>query len=73
MSKNVVFNPSLKISKYKEKKIELEFSGGPTYTIGQTSLQPDINNNGWGARGDLDGTIYLPGNFQVGTYSFLPV
>jgi Outer membrane protein beta-barrel family len=69
MSKNVVFNPSLKISKYKEKKIELGFSGGPTYTIGQTSLQPNINNNGWGARGDLDGTIYLPGKFQVGTYS----
>jgi hypothetical protein len=68
-SNNVVFNPSLKISKYKEKKIEFEFSGGPTYTIGQTSLQPDINNNGWGARGDLDGTIYLPGNFKVGTYS----
>ena len=69
MSKNVVFNPSLRISKYKEKKIELGFSGGPTYTIGQTSLQPDINNNGWGARGNLDGTIYLPAKFQVGTYS----
>jgi Outer membrane protein beta-barrel family len=69
MSKNVVFNPSLRISKYKEKKIELGFSGGPTYTIGQTSLQPNINNNGWGARADLNGTIYLLGKFQVGTYS----
>ncbi len=69
MSKNEVFNPSLRISMYKEKKIELGLSGGPTYTIGQTSLQPNINNNGWGAQAGLDGTIYLPLNFQVGTYS----
>jgi hypothetical protein len=69
MSKNYVFSPMLNISMFKEKKIELGFSGGPTYTISQSSLQPNINNNGWGAKGDLDGTIYLPGNFQVGTYS----
>ena len=69
MSKNYVLSPSLNISMYKEKKIELGFSGGPTYTISQTSLQPNINNNGWGATAGLDGTIYLPGNFQVGTYS----
>jgi len=69
MSKNYVFSPMLNISMFKEKKVELGFSGGPTYTISQSSLQPNINNNGWGAKGDLDGTIYLPGNFQVGTYS----
>ncbi len=46
MSKNIVFNPSLRISMYKEKKIEMGLSGGPTYTISQTSLQPNINNNG---------------------------
>jgi len=68
-SKNYVFSPMLRISMYKEKKVELGLSGGPTYTISQSSLQPNINNNGWGAKGDVDGTIYLPGNFQVGTYS----
>jgi len=69
MSKNFVFNPSLNISIYKEKKIEMSLSGGPTYTISQTSLQPNINNNGWGAQAGLNGTVYLPLNFQVGTYS----
>ncbi len=69
MSKNYVLNPSLRISMYKEKKIELGFSGGPTYSISQTSLQPDINNNGWGAKANLDGTIYLPAGFQFGSYS----
>ena len=69
MSKNFVFNPSLNISMYKEKKIDLSLSGGPTYTISQTSLQPNINNNGWGAQAGLNGTVYLPLKFQVGTYS----
>ena len=69
MSKNYVFNPSLIFSIYKDRKINFYVSGGPTYTISQTSLQPNINNNGWGARADVDGTIYLPGKFQIGTYS----
>ncbi len=69
MSKNYVFNPSLNVSIYKDKKINFGISGGPTYTISQTSLQPNVNNNGWGARADVEGTIYLPGKFQVGTYS----
>jgi hypothetical protein len=69
MSKNIVYNPSLNISMHKEKKVDLNLSGGPTYTTSQTSLQPNINNNGWGAQANLDGTIYLPLDFQVGTYS----
>jgi len=69
MSKNYVFNPLLVLQIYKQKKIELGFQGGPTYTISETSLQPKVNNNGWGAQGGLNGTIYLPGKFQVGTYS----
>jgi hypothetical protein len=69
MSKNYVLNPSINLGMYKEKKIQLGFQAGPTYTISETSLQPKINNNGWGARADMDGTIYLPAKFQVGTYS----
>ncbi len=69
MSKNYVFNPMLILQMFKQKKIEFGFNGGPTYTISETSLQPKVNNNGWGARGGLNGTIYLPGKFQVGTYS----
>ncbi|HVV54628.1 MAG TPA: TonB-dependent receptor [Mucilaginibacter sp.] len=67
MTKSYTFNPSFNISKYKEKKIEIYLRGGPTYTISQSSLQPQDNNNGWGARGDGGFTIYLPGKFQIGT------
>ncbi|HTD42385.1 MAG TPA: outer membrane beta-barrel protein [Mucilaginibacter sp.] len=69
MSKNYVFNPNLILGMFKQKKIEMNFNGGPTYTVSETSLAPKVNNNGWGARAGLDGTIYLPGKFQVGTYS----
>jgi hypothetical protein len=69
MSKNYVFNPSMNISIFKEKKVDFYISAGPTYTISQTSLQPNINNNGWGARGDISGTVYLPAKFEIGTYS----
>jgi hypothetical protein len=69
MSKNYVVNPALRVSMYKEKKVEFFLSAGPTYTISETSLQPNVNNNGWGARGNLDGTLYLPWKFQIGTYS----
>src|SRR6185312_9249848 len=58
MSKNYVFNPMLILQMFKQKKIEFGFNGGPTYTISETSLQPKVNGN-----------IYLPGKFQVGTYS----
>jgi hypothetical protein len=69
MSKNYTFNPAINLGMFKQKKIELGLQGGPTYTISETSLQPNVNNNGWGARADMNGTIYLPGKFQVGTYS----
>ena len=62
-------NPRVNFSKYKEKKIDLYLSGGPTYTISKSSLQPNINNNGAGFRADGGLTIYLPGKFQIGSYS----
>ncbi|HEY4325408.1 MAG TPA: outer membrane beta-barrel protein [Mucilaginibacter sp.] len=68
-SKNIVFNPNIRTGMFKQKKIELGLQVGPTYTISETSLQPNVNNNGWGARGDINGTIYLPWKFQIGTYS----
>src|ERR1700753_1085518 len=69
MTKNYTFNPGLSISKYQEKKIDIGLFGGPTYTVGESSLQPNVNNNGWGAHGNLDATIYLPLKFQIGTNS----
>ena len=69
MSKNYVLNPSINLGMFKMKKIEVGLQGGPTYTISESSLQPNVNNNGWGAQANINGTIYLPGKFQVGTYS----
>ncbi|HEY9001602.1 MAG TPA: outer membrane beta-barrel protein [Mucilaginibacter sp.] len=69
------FNPRLGINKYKEKKIEIYLSGGPTYTISRSSLQPNTNNNGTGFNADGGFTIYLPGKFQIGSnnsYEYSP-
>ena len=63
------FNPRFGINKYKEKKIEIYLSGGPTYTISRSSLQPNTNNNGTGFNADGGFTIYLPGKFQIGSNS----
>lgn len=68
-TQSYTFNPRVNFNKYKEKKIELYVSGGPTYTISKSSLQPNINNNGAGFRADGGLTIYLPGKFQIGSYS----
>jgi hypothetical protein len=66
-TQSYTFNPRVNFNKYKEKKIELYISGGPTYTISKSSLQPNINNNGAGFRANGGLTIYLPGKFQIGT------
>lgn len=65
-TQNYTFNPRVNFSKYKEKKIELYVSGGPTYTISKSSLQPNINNNGSGFRVDGGLAVYLPGKFRIG-------
>jgi hypothetical protein len=66
-TQNYTFNPRINFNKYKEKKIDLYLSGGPTYTISKSSLQPNINNNGAGFRADAGFNIYLPGKFQIGS------
>ncbi len=74
-TQNYTFNPRININKYKEKKIELYLSGGPTYTISKSSLQPNTNNNGTGFRAYGGFTIYLPGKFQIGSnndYEYSP-
>lgn len=67
MTKNYTFSPGVNIQKYKEKKISLWLSAGPTYTVSNSSLNPNINNNGWGARGNYGLNIYLPAKFQIGS------
>jgi len=65
-TQSYTFNPRVNFNKYKEKKIELYVSGGPTYTISKSSLQPNINNNGSGFRADGGLAVYLPGKFRIG-------
>lgn len=69
LTKNYVYNPTLNIYSYKEKKYDYRFSGGPTFTIGQSSLQPLVNNNNTGFKADATVNIYLPGKFLIGTNS----
>jgi hypothetical protein len=72
-SKSKSYNGSLSLSKYKEKKFSGRVSGGPTYTTNQSSLQQQINDNGWGFNGDAYFNVYLPAKFEIGgdgTYEY---
>jgi hypothetical protein len=66
---NYTFNPRINFSKYEQKKLELYFYGGPTYTLSKSSLQPNLNNNGSGFNANGGFTIYLPAKFRIGTNS----
>jgi hypothetical protein len=61
------YTARLSMNKSKQKKYEIYLNFGPDYTIGQSSLQPDRNNNGRGWNGGYGFTIYLPGKIQVGS------
>lgn len=65
-SKSSTYTAKLSISRYKEKKFQFRLNGGPTYTTNQSSLQKQINDNGWGFNGDGYFTVYLPGKFEIG-------
>ena len=47
------------------KKYTLGISGGPNYTFSSNSLQTTGNFNYPGFRGNANGTLYLPGKFQI--------
>jgi len=59
------YRVSLRLSKYVQKKYDFNLSFGPTYTVGGSSLLPNLNNNGHGYTGDGGFTIYLPLKFQI--------
>jgi hypothetical protein len=61
------------LSKYKQKKYDFYLGAGPGYTFGSTTLQPNINNNGYTFSGDSYINFYLPGKFQIssdGNYQY---
>ncbi len=64
-TKTYSYSPSLSLSKYEAKKYSFSASGGPSYTINENSLQPQINNNAAGLRAYAYFTYYLPLKFLV--------
>jgi len=66
------YSPSLQISRYVEKKFNINFNAGPTYTTGGSSLQK-TSNNGHGFQGYGEFNVYLPLKFQIssdGNYQY---
>jgi len=61
------YSANLNVSKYVEKKYSVRFYVGPNYTTGSSSLQQQLNNNGWGLNGNIYATVYLPGKFELST------
>ncbi|MFI5451183.1 outer membrane beta-barrel protein [Pedobacter sp. UC225_61] len=59
------YSANISLSKYKEKKYDFYFYFGPNYNTQQTSLQKNVNNNGWGADGGAQFSLYLPGKIQL--------
>jgi len=55
---------ALQIQKYVVKKYGFNLSIGPTYTIAKSSLQANINNNGFGYNGRAGFNVFLPFKFQ---------
>ena len=61
------YSGEINISKYKEKKYEFRISAGPNYTVSNSSLLTNINNNGRGFRTNGYLNVYLPAKFQIGS------
>ena len=66
-TKNMTYNPTLNISKYKEKQYNFYAYFGPSYTTTEASVQRAFNSNGWGAMGYFSGNVQLPGKFEIST------
>src|SRR5690606_140414 len=67
------YGGSLNLRQYIQKKYDFNINFGPSYNYGESSLQPDRNNNGWGMNGQYSFNIYLPWKFQIsseGDYTY---
>ncbi len=59
------YSSRISVSRYKQKKIELYWSLGPEYITNESSLQKQINNNGWGANSWFELSLYLPNKVKI--------
>ncbi|MDP3467093.1 MAG: TonB-dependent receptor [Daejeonella sp.] len=63
------YNTQLSVSRHKQKKIEFYWAIGPEYITNQSSLQKQINNNGWGANSWFEFSIYLPNKVKIQSHA----
>lgn len=61
------YSPQLSISRYTQKKFEFYWAIGPEYITNESSLQKEINNNGWGANSWFEFSLYLPNKVKIQT------
>jgi hypothetical protein len=66
-TQSYTYSAEFRLSKYKQKKYDINASFGPTYTVNSSSLQPNINNNGRGFQASGGFNIYLPLHFTIGS------
>lgn len=59
------YRGSLRFRQYVQKKYDINIAAGPTYNTGQSSIQKQVNNNGWGFNSDASFTVYLPGKVEI--------
>ncbi|RZA02756.1 MAG: TonB-dependent receptor [Sphingobacteriaceae bacterium] len=65
---NYNYNASLRLNGNVAKKYSWYLSGGPNFRINKYSLTPGQNNNALGYNVSADGTLWLPGKFQITSY-----
>ncbi|MFD0792638.1 outer membrane beta-barrel protein [Mucilaginibacter litoreus] len=61
------YRGSININKYVQKKYSFNISGGPTYTVGQSSLSPNLNNNSRGFQSNGRISVNLPFKLIIST------
>lgn len=61
------YSGQITLSKYKEKKYQVYIDAGPDYSVGQSSVQPNRNNNARGFNASYYIEVYLPLKFKIGT------
>ncbi|WP_432708629.1 outer membrane beta-barrel family protein [Pedobacter sp.] len=60
-------NGGVYISKNKVKKYSFYLRWSPNYQISESSLQRNLNNNGWGYNATGSIQVFLPGKMELGT------
>ncbi|WEK19127.1 MAG: outer membrane beta-barrel family protein [Candidatus Pedobacter colombiensis] len=64
-AKSYSFSGSLSVSKWDAKKYSFNVRITPGYNTSESSLQRQVNNNGWSLNSNGALTIYLPAKFQL--------